>query len=333
MVGTSRRIELSVAAVVTVAVMLVAADPRAEASASASSITSSGPHLSVSQSTLDAAISCRWVDTARRHEPVLLVHGTIATASENWGWNYQRVLPAKGLDTCVVQMPNRSLDDIQASSEYVVNAIRRVNAWSGRKVDVIGHSQGGLQPRWAIKYWPDVRLRVDDLVMLGAPNHGTYVANVLGLAGCTGACLQMEAGSRFLSALNAGDETPGAVSYTSVYSATDELVEPSGLPSTTAALSGGRNLAVQSLCPGRVVGHLGLVSDGVVYVAVIDALTHAGTADRSRFLDWLACFRLNFAGSSPLYLVGIGLHELAGGFAFPDLRWSGHEPPLKPYAP
>ena len=170
------------------------------------------------------------VDTARRHEPVLLVHGTIATAAENWGWNYQRVLPTKGYDTCVVQMPNRSLDDIQASSEYVVNAIRRVNEWSGRSVDVIGHSQGGLQPRWAIKYWPDVRQRVDDLVMLGAPNHGTYVANVLGLAGCTGACLQMKAGSQFLNTLNATDETPGSVSYTSIYTATDELVQPAGFP-------------------------------------------------------------------------------------------------------
>ncbi|MDQ6697023.1 MAG: lipase family protein, partial [Actinomycetota bacterium] len=272
-VNTRRRLATAVAAVSVMAMLLVATGAGAPANASPVALAAgpaTGPALSVPQAKLDASISCRWVDAAHRHEPVLLVHGTIATAAENWGWNYQRVLPTKGFDTCVVQMPNRSLDDIQASSEYVVNAIRRVNQWSSRKVDVIGHSQGGLQPRWAIKYWPDVRQRVDDFVMLGAPNHGTYVANVLGLAGCTGACLQMKAGSRFLHALNAGDETPGSVSYTSIYTATDELVQPSGFPSTTAALSGGRNVLVQSLCPGRIVGHLGLVDDGVVYDAVID---------------------------------------------------------------
>ncbi len=330
--GTSRRIGTAVVTLSVMAVFLAAVDTGASARTTTAALASSGPPLSVSQATLDASVSCRWVDTGHRHEPVLLVHGTIATASENWGWNYQRVLPTKGFDTCVVQMPNRSLDDIQASSEYVVNAIRRVNAWSGRKVDVIGHSQGGLQPRWAIKYWPDVRQRVDDFVMLGAPNHGTYVANVLGLAGCTGACLQMKAGSQFLNALNAGDETPGSVSYTSIYTATDELVQPAGFPSTTAALSGARNLLVQSLCPGRIVGHVGLVDDGVVYDAVLDALTHAGPASPARFLGWSTCFQFNFAGSSPLYLVDIGIQEFAAGFAFPDVHWSGHEPPLKPYA-
>lgn len=331
MVRTTRPIAVGLVTVSVITALLGAVDTGADARAGRASLAPAGPALSVSQATLDASISCRWVDTGHHHEPVLLVHGTIATASENWGWNYQRVLPTKGFDTCIVQMPNRSLDDIQASSEYVVNAIRRVNEWSGRKVDVIGHSQGGLQPRWAIKYWPDVRQRVDDFVMLGAPNHGTYVANVLGLAGCTGACLQMKAGSHFVRALNAGDETPGAVSYTSIYTATDELVQPSGFPSTTAALSGARNILVQSVCPGRIVGHVGLVGDGVVYDAVIDALTHAGTAEPARFFNWGTCFQLNFAGSSPLYLVGIGIQEFAAGFAFPDIHWDGHEPPLKPY--
>ena len=73
------------------------------------------------------------------------------------------------------------------------------------------------------------------------------------------------------------------------------------------------------------------MNDGVVYDAVIDALTHPGTASPARFMGWLTCFQLSFAGSSPLYLVGIGIQELAAGFAFPDIRWSGHEPPLKSY--
>lgn len=122
------------------------------------------------------------------------------------------------------------------------------------------------------------------------------------------------------------------MSYTSISAATDELVQPAGFPSTTAALTGGRNILVQSLCTGRIVGHVGLVNDGVIHYAVIDALTHAGTASRTRFFNWVTCFQLNFAGSSPRYLFGIGIQQLAAGLAFPDVHWRGQEPPLKPYA-
>src|SRR5437762_2819475 len=98
------------------------------------------------------------------HEPVLLVHGTFATDRENWGFNYALVLPKLGYDVCTVTLPNRSLGDIQVSSEYVVYAIEHMAAASGRKVDVMGHSQGAMQERWAVKWWPTVRSEVDDLV-------------------------------------------------------------------------------------------------------------------------------------------------------------------------
>ena len=38
--------------------------------------------------------------------------------------------------------PDRGLGDSQISAEYVVHALRRIRAESGRKVAVIGHSQG-----------------------------------------------------------------------------------------------------------------------------------------------------------------------------------------------
>ena len=106
---TIRRVAPVVAVVMIFAALTTVTDAGASASSQAAAVSPAGPRLSFPQATLDAAISCRWVDTAHRHEPVLLVHGTVATAAENWGWNYQRVLPTKGFDTCVVQMPNRSL--------------------------------------------------------------------------------------------------------------------------------------------------------------------------------------------------------------------------------
>src|SRR3546814_8807424 len=54
---------------------------------------------------------------------------------------------------------------MQVSAEYVVNALRRIRADSGRKVAMIGHSQGVTVPRWALKWWPSARDAVDDFVM------------------------------------------------------------------------------------------------------------------------------------------------------------------------
>lgn len=49
------------------------------------------------------------------------------------------------------------------------------------KVSIVGHSQGALEGRWAIKFWPDIRNSVDDMIGLGAPYHGTAGANLVAL--------------------------------------------------------------------------------------------------------------------------------------------------------
>ncbi|MEM4156023.1 MAG: hypothetical protein QXQ38_04775 [Archaeoglobaceae archaeon] len=64
----------------------------------------------------------------------------------------------------------------------------------------------------------------------------------------------MRIGSPFLLALNSGDETPGTVSYTCVYSPIDELVQPM----TSPQLQG---------CDNRMVycGHIAMLTDTTVY--------------------------------------------------------------------
>jgi triacylglycerol lipase len=101
----------------------------------------------------------------------------------------------------------------------------------------------------------------------------------------------MRMGSRFMSAANAGDETPGPVSYTSVYTMTDELVQPF----QTADLRGGSNVAVQDVCPGRSVEHIAMVFDAAVFAVVMDALTHPGAADPSR-VDRSSCLQSTMPG-------------------------------------
>src|SRR3954454_11835680 len=260
----TRRIKLLVVAVVIALLTATAGAALATEPAPSPLPPAQGPTLDVPEATLAQALTCPASFTSTGHEPVLLVHGTGATGPLNWGWNYAKVLPTLGYDVCMVNLPNRALDDIQVASEYVVYAIRNIAQRSEQKVDMMGHSQGGIEPRWALKWWPDTQQLVDDWVMLASPNHGVYIADGAPSGLCTEACYQMRTTARFIAALNAGDETPGNVSYTSLYSQADELVQPI----TTAPLDGASNVMIQSLCPGRPLEHASMAADAVTYALV-----------------------------------------------------------------
>jgi hypothetical protein len=105
-----------------------------------------------------------------------------------------------------------------------------------------------------------------------------------GRDGCPPAIWQQAANSRFLRSLNNGrDETPGRVAYTTVRSATDEVVQPQTGPAPTSALRGAVNLLIQDVCPGRATTHIGTAVDSVTIAALHDAVTHKGPARISRF--------------------------------------------------
>src|SRR5687768_15159831 len=158
---------------------------------------------SVPTETMDQALDCAGYQDGSKYvfgtgatgigagkgEPVLLVHGTGATREQNWRWNYWQGLQTEGFDVCWVQLPGSALGDAQISAEYVARAIEVMSAASGEKIDVLGHSQGGLQPRWAIKWFPSGP-RVDDYISLATPNHGTVVTTVSPLF-CFDSCWQM----------------------------------------------------------------------------------------------------------------------------------------------
>lgn len=101
-----------------------------------------------------------------------------------------------------------------------------------KQIEVIGHSMGGLVLRYYIK-----RLGGDKVashyISFGTPQHGTVIGK---LWPCT-STNQMLPGSDFLTDLNAGDETPGAVKYTSIRTNTDEIV----LSETSPILEGASN--------------------------------------------------------------------------------------------
>ncbi|MCW2966255.1 MAG: putative lipase [Solirubrobacteraceae bacterium] len=289
------------------------------------------PALDVPQAQLAAALQCPSAFTRTAHEPVLLVHGTGLTAEQSWAWNYEETLPAAGFDACTVTLPDRALGDIQVATEYVVYAINRIAHRSGRKVDVITHSQGGMEGRWAMRWWPKARRRVDDMVLIASPNHGIVAADACAASGnCWPAVWQMASKSAFLQALNSGSESPGTVSYTNVYSQTDELVEPSSTVPTAGPNVA--NVEVQSLCPGRPINHAGLLDDAVAGAIVMDALTHPGPADAAR-VGTASCTEAFAPGLSPADVAGgnaILYSDAAQAFA--DHSGVAAEPPLEPYA-
>jgi triacylglycerol lipase len=314
------------AAVAALAVAVLAAVIPAAAVAAAEE-----PELSVDEQTLDAALECP-DELVAEHDPVLLVHGTGPTPRENFGWNLLPQLEADGFDVCTVELPSRALGDIQVASEFVVHAVRAIHGRTGGQVDIAGHSQGGLEPRWAMAWWPSIRPMVGDLVTFASPHHGTVVTDVACVASrCWPAVHQMRPGSAFLTALHAQEDL-SEVDVTSLGSVMDELVQPP----ETIVLEGASNIILQDVCPGRPVTHLSIVADALAYALLLDAFDHDGGADPDRLPDDI-CLQgmIDEAGPEDLLTLDMLFGFLDGTALDPDVPRSlltEEEPPLAPYA-
>jgi hypothetical protein len=296
----------------------------------------SGPKLTVPRAKLAAAFHCpRPVRNAKK-TPIMLVTGTGATGEQAYLIGGDAI-DAYGHPACYVDFPESTTADIQVSVQYLVWGLRREAALAGRKVAVFGISQGGLLPRMALTYWPDLRSKVSDVLSAAGTQHGSNVG--LGTAEscsaanpCTPAAWQQARGSKLLRALNSyPDETPGRVSYTTVRSLTDETVQPQGGRHPTSALAGASNILIQKVCPGRTTTHIGTALDSVTFAAFEDAVAHRGAARVSR-LSGNVCDHPFAPGLDEA--TTMGLLQAAGSLtsgqsaAAPQVK---AEPKLKPY--
>jgi triacylglycerol lipase len=205
-------------------------------------------------------------------DPVIIVAGTFSPAVANEPLATR--LRADGYDARIFELPTLGLQDINLTARSLGAYVAQVRAATGAsRVDLVGHSQGGLVARSYVKDFGGAS-SVDSLVTLGTPNRGTSVANLvsfLGLGNCLSvdACEQMSIGSSYLDQLNAGDDTIGTVRYTTFRTLQDELVRP---VDNATLYDGATNVLVQSRCWLRVVGHVGLILDGAVYSGIEGAL-------------------------------------------------------------
>ncbi len=300
--GRSRWIRRATACGTTLACL--AAAPAAQAIDYAP-VDRPGPPLSVPPAQLSASLVCSPGLASAATEPVLLVPGTGVTPEKNFAWNWIPALNALPREWCTVELPGSAMADIQVAGEHVVNAIRTMNAVSGREVDILGHSQGGMVPRWALRFWPDTRAMTDDVVGMAPSNHGTETAGICGApGGCAPAFWQQRAGSEFIKALNSFTETFPGIDYTAIYTKTDAVVTPNLDETGSSSLRPGdgpsiTNVAVQDLCVADPSDHLAVgTTANSTYALAVDAFGNPGPADPSR-VPILVCATPLMPGVNP----------------------------------
>lgn len=234
--------------------------------------------------------SCK--PSAAHPQPVVLVHGTFADMSDSWQ-ALSPLLYNKGY--CVFALNYGSYADsgaigiygtgeIAKSAEELSSFVNRVlTATGASQVDLVGHSQGGMMPRYYIDKLGGAS-KVHALVALAPSNHGTTLDGLFTLASyfpgasafvgvlCP-ACSEQQVGSAFLESLNAGGGTAPSVQYTVIESKYDEVVTPY----TSAFLSGSNvtNILLQEQCSLDYGEHLSMPYDHIADADVLTALDPA----------------------------------------------------------
>ncbi|GAA0711600.1 alpha/beta fold hydrolase [Streptomyces cellulosae] len=240
-----------------------------------------------------AAPSSGWNDfackpSAAHPRPVVLVHGTFGNSVDNW-LGLAPYLKSRGY--CVFsldygQLPGvplfHGLGPVDKSAEQLDAYVDRVRAATGAaKVDIVGHSQGGMMPRYYLKFLGGAA-EVNALIGIAPSNHGTTLGGLTALlpyfpgaedllSAATPALADQIAGSAFLTKLNAGGDTVPGVRYTVIATKYDEVVTPY----RSAFLTGPnvRNVVLQDLCAVDLSEHLAIaLLDRIAFHEVANAL-------------------------------------------------------------
>ncbi|MGW6603361.1 esterase/lipase family protein [Streptomyces sp. NPDC055036] len=283
-------------AVACLATPAVAAPPTTPTSVSGAPTAAVSSVSSVSSVSAASASSSGWNDysckpSAAHPRPVVLVHGTLGNAVDNW-LGLAPYLVNRGY--CVFsldygQLPGvpffHGLGPIDASAGQLATYVDKVLAATGAaKVDIVGHSQGGMMPRYYLKFLGGAA-KVNALVGLAPSNRGSTLLGLTRLlpyfpgAGDlldekTPGLADQVAGSAFLTKLNAGGDTVPGVRYTVIATRYDEVVTPYRSQFLTGPDV--RNVLLQDLCPVDFSEHVAIGTiDRIAFHEVTNALDPA----------------------------------------------------------
>ncbi|WP_374754079.1 esterase/lipase family protein [Streptomyces sp. SM12] len=224
--------------------------------------------------------------------PVVLVHGTLGNKTSNW-LGLAPYLANRGY--CVFSLDYgklplvpvfHGLGPIEDSAGELAEFVDRVLDTTGAdEVDLVGHSQGGMMPRYYLKHHDDAAGKVNALVALAPSTNGTTLLGLTRLFdlfpgardlldGLTPALEQQVAGSDFITELNRDGYTVPGVDYTVIATRYDQVVTP--FRTQFIEEPGVNNVLLQDLCPVDVSEHLAIaLTDRVAWHEVTNALDPA----------------------------------------------------------
>jgi pimeloyl-ACP methyl ester carboxylesterase len=235
--------------------------------------------------------SCR--PTAAHPYPVVLVHGTLGNMNDSWqaaspilvnhgycvfAFNYGGSSPTADF---------QATGDIAASAGQLAAFVSTVLAATGAaKVDIVGHSQGGMMPRYYIDFLGGAA-KVDKLIALAPTNYGTTLDGLTALGATLGllapvnsllstqclSCVQQEVGSPFITNLDVQPTVPN-VQYTVIESVDDEVVTPYTNAFLPAAANV-TNITVNRQCILDGSDHLEIIYDPIALADMLNALDPA----------------------------------------------------------
>ncbi len=120
-------------------------------------------------------------DSLNLRYPIVLAHGWAGSDEYILGidyfWGIKAELEDEGADVLVADMSAFDTSDVRGA-QLKTQILRYMAATGAAKVNIIGHSQGGVTSRYMISNL-GMKSRVASLTMVSSPNRGTAVADVV----------------------------------------------------------------------------------------------------------------------------------------------------------
>jgi triacylglycerol lipase len=193
---------------------------------------------------------------------VLLITGV--TIPAEWFDPIKARLERDGFRTVVWEPPALLSGDLFENSHRLADVIEGIRAQTGEeKIDILAECTGGLLSRYYIQSLGG-DAHVSRLVTFISPQHGLPKAKLAYQTVGWDATNDLTPGSEFLDAVN-NAQLPANVPVTSIYTCTDEYIQPY----ETSIIPGAKNIG---LCDG-FVGHFQFFYDTEIYKIMHAELT------------------------------------------------------------
>jgi len=194
---------------------------------------------------------------------VLMITGVTIPAV--WFDPIKARLERDGFHTVVYEPPALLSGDLFTNADKLAEVIAGIEAQTGEtKIDILAECTGGLIARHYIEALGGDQ-HVSRLVTFISPQHGLPKAAEASAFVTWDAVQDLTPGSAFLETVNHA-ALPSTVPVTSIYSCTDEYIQPY----LTSFIPGAKNI---DLCDGTFVGHFQFFYDREIYKIMHAELT------------------------------------------------------------